>query len=182
MPLFYDTQAWIKSWIKKWLTKRTQRIIINDVQSKVESVISGVPQGTVLGPLLFLSYINSISDGISSSIRLFADDCLLFRTIRKQGDTYKLQDDLDMISQWCEKWQMSLNIGKCKLLEITNKSEENETNYTINGESVEKVKHHPYLGVELTNKLTWDQHINNISAKATKTLNLLRRNLYKCYT
>ena len=162
------------------MTKRTQSVIIDDVQSEVEPVISGVPQGTVLGPLLFLSYIINISDGISSSMKLFADDCLLFRKIRNQDDSDQLQEDLDQISQWCEKWQMSLNINKCKLLEIKSKLEENHNVYVINGEIVEKVKHHPYLGVELTNKLKWDQHVNNISAKATKTLNLLRRNLYKC--
>ena len=88
------------------------------MKSEIEPVISGVPQGTVLGPLLFLSYINNISDGISSSMRLFADDCLLFTTIRNQEDSDKLQEDLEKISQWCEKWQISLNINKCKLLEI----------------------------------------------------------------
>ena len=123
----------IVCWIKKWLTKRTQSVIIDDVQSEVEPVISGVPQGTVLGPLLFLSYINNISDGISSSMKLFADDCLLFRKIRNQDDSDKLQEDLDQISQWCEKWQMSLNINKCKLLEIKSKLEENHNVYVING-------------------------------------------------
>ena len=86
-------------------------------------------------------------------MKLFADDCLLFRKIRNQDDSDKLQEDLDQISQWCEKWQMSLNINKCKLLEIKSKLEENHNVYVINGEIVEKVKHHPYLGVELTNKL-----------------------------
>ena len=118
---------------KKWLTKRTQSVIIDDVQSEVEPVISGVPQGTVLGPLLILSYINNISYGISSSMKLFADDCLLFRKIRNQDDSDKLQEDLDQISQWCEKWQMSSNINKCKLLEIKSKLEENHNVYVING-------------------------------------------------
>ena len=75
---------------------------------------------------------------------------------------------------------MSLNIRNCKLLQITNKTAEDcDEDYYVDGIEMECVKHHPYLGVELTTNMSWEQHINNISSKATKTLNMLRRNLHK---
>ena len=73
-------------------------------------VQSGVPQGTVLGPLMFLLYINDIADGLSSPLRLFADDCLLYRTINSEEDAIQLQNDLDQLSTWANKWQLRFNV------------------------------------------------------------------------
>ena len=75
-----DNHVW--AWIQSWLTQRTQSVVVDGASSQPVSVLSGVPQGTVLGPLMFLLYINDIAAGISSSLRLFADDCLLYRTIK----------------------------------------------------------------------------------------------------
>ena len=69
------------AWIKTWLTNRTQRVVVDGEASATVHVDSGVPQGTILGPIMFLLFINDIGDTIDSSIKLFADDCLLFRTI-----------------------------------------------------------------------------------------------------
>ena len=88
-------------------------------ESDFVSVISGVPQGTVLGPLLFLLYINDINSNILSSIRLFADDCVVCRTISNEDDVVLLQKDIDEISRWAQRWQMKFNINKCVLLRFT---------------------------------------------------------------
>ena len=85
----------IYNWIKTWLTQRIQRVVLDGEVSDQASVLSGVPQGTVLGPLMFLLYINDISKHINSPLRLFADDCLLYRVISCKDDASLLQEDLD---------------------------------------------------------------------------------------
>ena len=87
-----------------FLTNRRQRVILNGTCSEWANVLSGVPQATVLGPLLFLIYINDICVGIDSSIKLFADDCVLYRSIRNIGDVASLQRDLDYLAHWGDKW------------------------------------------------------------------------------
>ena len=81
--------------------------------------MSGVPQGTVLGPLMFLLYINDISNNLTSHIRLFADDCIIYRTILSPEDLLHLQEDLDRIFNWTTHWQMQFNVQKCVVLQCT---------------------------------------------------------------
>jgi len=92
------------NWIKAWLTNRTQQVLLNGVKSTSVSVSSGVPQGTVLGPLMFLLYINDIITDIDSPLRIFADDYLLYRIINTPEDTNILQKDLDQITTWISAW------------------------------------------------------------------------------
>ena len=84
-------------------------MVVNGASSQPVSVLSGVPHGTVLGPLMFLLYINDIADNVSSSLRLFADDCLLYRTIKSTEDSILLQKDLHLLSKWASVWQMQFN-------------------------------------------------------------------------
>jgi len=87
-----------------------QRVVVNGAQCSWLPVISGVPQGTVLGPLLILLYINDITYDISSDIRLFADDCIVYRVIRSQSDCIALQADVDRLHSWATTWQIT---SKC---------------------------------------------------------------------
>lgn len=98
------------SWIKNYLQYRRLRVIINGEKSGEADVTSGVPQGSVLGPLLFLIYVNDISDNIDSSARLFEDDCVLYREIHDKRDCATLQGDIDRITQWCADWHTKLNV------------------------------------------------------------------------
>ena len=82
-------------------------------------VVSGVPQGTVLGPLLFLLYINDLTECISSSCSLFADDCLLYRIVESDEDCRILQHDLSNVEKWADRWLMTFNTTKCEVLQIT---------------------------------------------------------------
>ena len=88
---YYCIDNQIIKWITKWLTSRKQRVLLDGESSDYVPVTSGVPQGTVLGPLLFLIYINDIIENITSKLKLFADDCLLYRTITSEQDTMALQ-------------------------------------------------------------------------------------------
>ena len=87
--------------------------MVEGILSKEVNVISGVPQGTVLGPLMFLIYINDINQNIQSSVRLFADDCVLYRVIKASEDCRYLQEDLNHLVHWINLWQMKLNSDKC---------------------------------------------------------------------
>ena len=91
------------------------------MHSKTTEVTSGVPQGTVLGPLLFLVYINDMPETISSTARLFADDSLVYRIIRTEEDQALLQKDLDKLQKWERDWLMQFNPDKCEVIRITNK-------------------------------------------------------------
>jgi len=90
--------------------------VLDSISSGPVQVLSGVPQGTVLGPLMFLLYINDITQGINSPLRLFADDCLLYRVINSMEDTVRLQEDLNKLSEWADTWQLRFNITKCTVI------------------------------------------------------------------
>ena len=169
-------------WFASFLENRIQRVVCDGATSDSKNVISGVPQGTVLGPLLFLLYVNDIPDNIRSTVRLFADDCLVYRTVNNLTDQQILQDDLNKLKQWQNKWQMNFNPSKCYILSISAKKSFKPPVYTLCNQQLTNVNSHPYLGVEIDNKLRWDKHINNISNKASSVLGLLKRNLANCPT
>ena len=97
-----------------------QIVVLEGSLSDTKPVTSGVPQGTVLGPLLFLVYLNDLPQCVTSShTRLFADDCLIYKEIRSQVDADELQADLDALQEWEQQWMMSFHPHKCQLLRIT---------------------------------------------------------------
>ena len=176
----YGIEGQTLKWISLWLTNRLQRVTVDGATSTWVQVKSGVPQGTVLGPLLFLVYINDIGNNISSTLRLFADDCLLYRVIDSLEDVYLLQQDLNLIANWCQCWQMRLNINKCVTLQCYRSFSPLLTNYFIEGHTLERVDQHLYLGVMLDRTMSFVTHINNVISKASKVLNFVKRNLSKC--
>lgn len=108
-------------WLKDYFTERKQCVVVNGKNSTYVDVTSGVPQGSVLGPLLFLIFINDITVGMESSIRLYADDCVIYRSVQNSADSTSLQRDIDCISGWCERWHMNLNINKCHHVRLKKK-------------------------------------------------------------
>ena len=87
----------IINWIEQWLTDRRQRVVVDGKVSSWKSVLSGVPQGSVLGPILFLVYINYLEEGVTGNILKFADDTKLFTKTKEIGDKHNLQDDIDKL-------------------------------------------------------------------------------------
>ena len=130
--------------------------------------------------MLFLLYINDINNAIKSQIKLFADDGVLYRNIRNQNDQVILQNDLDTISSWAEKWLMELNINKCSVLSITLKRNSIFHDYNILGATLKRVTNHDYLGVTISSDLNWLRHATKISNKTSRTLGLLKRTLSPC--
>ena len=168
------------AWIHDFLTGRTQQVVLEGKRSCTTNVTSGVPQGTVLGPLLFLVFINDLPDAVTSNIRLFADDALLYRSIHSNDDAKTLQDDLNHLQTWEKTWQMAFNPDKCEVLRITNKKKFIDAQYSIHGTTLNTVNDGKYLGVTIQGSFSWKNHVNNITKKANNTLGFLRRNLRKC--
>ena len=112
--------------------------------SDITDVTSGVPQGSVLGPILFMLYSNDINENIQSSIRLFADDSIIYRKINYNIDHQILQTDLIQLEKWSDKWQMQFNISKCVHLPITNKTKPSSHQYSLFGKPLSKVTSHTF--------------------------------------
>ena len=127
--------------------------MINGTESDYVCDILGVPQGTVLGPLMFLLYMNDVSENISSSIRLFADDCIIYCSISNNDDTTLLQKDLDEISNWAHVWQMKFNVSKCVLLRVTRDHSLFTSTHILNNETIQLSDTYKYLGVLLNSTL-----------------------------
>ena len=167
------------NWFKAFLSDRRQRVVVNGQFSSWLPVTSGVPQGSVLGPLLFLLYINDISTVVShSKVKLFADDVTVYKEISCPNDATLLQLDLSNIAQWAQKWLLRLNPLKCDSIVISNKRSPPLPAYHLDSSVI---SHHPvvrYLGVLVDCKLNWNEHCRYVSAKATRSLNFLRHCLY----
>jgi hypothetical protein len=164
-------------WISNFLTRRTIRVVLDGEASDEVEVESGVPQGTVLGPLLFLCHINDLPAATKSQVRLFADDCLLYREIRDFRDHVALQDDLRQLERWALDWGMHFNAKKCYVLRMKQRT---TFTYSLDNKLLKVVNNNPYLGVILSDDLKWHDHISHVTKKANVTLGFLRRNLRHC--
>ena len=178
---YYGITGPILHWITAFLSNRTQRVLLDGSSSDSVPVSSGVPQGTVLGPLLFLLYINDLPLSTpNSSTRLFADDSLLYRPIKTNDDCRLLQQDLDALEQWENTWQMTFRPDKCKLLRFTRSRSPTLFSYTLHNQTLQSVSSHKYLGVHLSTDLRFNIHIDHIRSQSNRTLGFLRRNLHSC--
>ena len=117
---YYGIRGSTHKWINSWLSGRTQQVVLDGQASDPVPVLSGVPQDLVLGLVLFLIFINDLPDNIRSSVRLFADDCVLYKNIHVHSlhDCLILQEDLTSLGQWEAKWQMKFNVAKCHSMRV----------------------------------------------------------------
>ena len=176
----YGIRGNLLDWIKDFVLQRSQCVVVEGQQSHLTAVTSGVPQGTVLAPLLFLCFINDLPNNISSKIKLYADDVLLYATIRTEQDCNQLQKDLDVLGKWADNWKMVFNPQKCEFLRIANKKHTILAQYNVQNKPIKEVNHAKYLGVTISQNLSWSEHIKQITSKANRTKGFLQRNLHNC--
>ena len=131
----------------------------------------------ILGPLLFLLHINDLPSVVSSKVRLFADDCLLYRNIE---DQIVLQKDLNLLENWGNTWGMRFNAAKRNIMQVSRTRDLKLFNYSLTEQVLEEVMDAKYLGVTLSNNLEWSKHIATMTNKANSKLSFLRRNLKDC--
>ena len=160
------------SWINAFLTGRSQTVILEGASSSEICVISGAPQGSVLGPLLFILYINDLPEKIHSQVRLFEDGTAICITINNHSDSDTLQQDLDTLQTWERLLDMDFNPSKCQVLHISKSRHPAQHIYMLHGQVhvLEAIDHAKYLGVDISKDLSWNTHINKISTNANRTL------------
>ena len=161
------------NWIKAFLSGRKQCVRIDDEYSSWKSVRSGIPQGSVLGPILFVIFINDMPDVVDSMCQLFADDAKIFRGLKSRGDILALQEDLDRLNAWSAKWQLAFNVGKCKSLHIGSRNTHHK--YQMNGKKLDHIEEEKDLGVLIDEKLDFHRQAAAAIKKANRVLGLVKR-------
>ena len=165
--------------LKDYLHNRKQRVSLNGVESDWAPILSGVPQGSVLGPLLFLIYINDLEDGIKSHVKFFADDTSLFSIVKDPlTSAADLNHDLDIIAKWAHQWKMAFNPDPTKpaeevLFSCKKQSVQHPPLY-FNGTEVKRVTDHKHLGLVLDSKLSFTKHINEKVTTARKWIGVIK--------
>ena len=168
----------IVSWVQDFLSNRVQQVNVNGTKSDRAKVISGIPQGSVLGPILFVLYINDLPNNISSDVFMFADDTKVFRIIERHEDQTLLQDDLDKLSAWSSKWLLNFHPDKCKLLSMGPTDEDNviyELNTGDNSYELGLTVEETDIGVIIDPKLEFDRHMQMKINKASSIMAVIRR-------
>ena len=178
----YGRGGRVLDWITNFLTDRRQRVLAQASESSWVKVLSGVPQGSVLGPVLFVCYINDMPDTISSLIYMYADDTKMANVVNEKKDWKALQQDLRRLQEWSEKWQLILNSTKCKVMHLGKRNRKYKYNM-IENETVkilEETVEEKDLGVWTDDELKFIKHIENAAAKSNQILGLIKRSfVYK---
>jgi ribonucleases P/MRP protein subunit RPP40 len=167
----------VVEWIQAFLTNRFQKVKFSNEFSDPLPVTSSVIQGSTLGPILFLIFINDLPNSIKSSIRLFADDAIIYRKVCSIYDCVLLQKDLLSLHLWAAINKMSIHVGKCGIITFGHPNNKILFDYKIGDIAVSRVNFIKYLGVIFSEDLTWRRHISFIVSKAARNLHFVMRNL-----
>jgi ribonuclease P/MRP protein subunit RPP40 len=166
----YGIQGDLFNWIKAFLSNRSQEVVVNGSKSSSAQVISGVPQGSVLGPVLFVIYINDILDNIKSAGLMFADDTKIYRHITSRDDAIELQSDIEKLEEWSKTWLLHFNHEKCHVLtmgKFTNIQYAHR--YAVYNNDIEHVFDEKDLGITVDSELKFEEHL----AKKVKIANAI---------
>ena len=163
-------------WLKSYISARCQKVVLNGMESNLCFLESGVPQGSILGPLLFLIFINDIVDEMECNINLFADDTSVQQRITDITSFNKVNRDLQRLTGFGKQWLVIFNAIKTEYIIISRKRNRlNHPDLFLNGDVLTEVDQHIHLGVTISNTLSWSFHINAAIAKADRRLSVIRR-------
>ena len=168
----YGIKGRLLTWIKNFLSGRRQRVVVNGKLSTWAEILSGIPQGSVLGPILFVIFINDLPDDVTCTAKIFADDTKLFHGISSPDDCLQLQGDLNRLVEWSQKWQMGFNETKCNVLHLGSTNQCYE--YSMKNTSLEAITEEKDLGVIIDRDLKFHRHVSKAVNKASRMLGLVR--------
>ena len=164
-----------------FLSDRKQRVRVNGEYSKWIKVTSGIPQGSILGPILFVLFINDMPDNVNTNLLMFADDTKIYNIIRKKEEETletpersDLQHYIEILNNWSEKWQLKFNSSKCKTLRL-GKARNEEHNYMLGVTTLPNVKEEKDLGITIDCELKYKSHIGEKISKAQTMTGIIRR-------
>ena len=167
------------SWLKSFLTGRRQKVVVGGKESSWGKVMSGVPQGSVLGPTLFLIFVNDLPDVVKSNIIMFADDTKLYLRSDTRDSVVQLQSDLSKMEEWAAKWQLRFHPEKCIVLRLGKKNIDTQTEYHMKRESgtvvLKEVHAEKDLGVLVDSKLSFKDQVSQVALKGNRVLGIVRR-------
>ena len=169
----YGITGKLNAWLEDFLRGRKQAVCINGSMSSYLNVTSGVPQGSVLGPVLFLLFINDLPAVIRTKCNIFADDTKMYHPILSIVDHHSVQNDLESLISWSNEWLLGFNSNKCKVMHIGKRNPNYE--YTMNGVLLQSVKEEKDLGVLVTSDLSFSKYISSAAAKANRILGIIKR-------
>lgn len=173
-------QGKLLDWFKDYLSDRSQAVVIKGASSHYLSVTSGAPQGSVLGPLLFLIYVNDIVFDIESTIKLFADDTSIYLSLDSaERRTAILNSDMLKITEWAKKWKVAFNPLTTKLMTLSNKRTTETLPLIFGNTDLTESQTHKHLGVILQNNCNWESHIHSVIAKTRTQVACLKSFKYK---
>ena len=153
-------------WVKEFLLGCSQRVRADGQLSEEVRVTSRVPQVSVLGHLLFLAYVNNLWRNNESNIRLFTDDCIIYRKIMDSSDIDKLQTGLNGLGEWTVENEMKINPGKSKAVSFTKARVKERIRYYLGDQLIPEARSFKYLGIIIRSDLTWADHVNYALRKA----------------
>ena len=166
--------------LENYLLERSQRVLLKGQTSSWRPVLAGVPQGSILGPLLFLIYINDLPDELKSNVKLFADDTSLFSIVKDKNESANiLSNDLAQISKWAYNWKMLFNPDPSKpaqeVIFSRKRKEESHPIISLNNIEVERTPYQKHLGLLLDEKLNFKQHVDNAILKINKGISIIKK-------
>ena len=176
----YGIRGRLLNWIENFLKDRKQRVLLDGQTSNWSDVTSGIPQGSVLGPILFLIYINDLPEVVKSFIRLFADDTKIYTTLEQEESCSNLQEDINSMIKWTSTWLLKFNERKCKHLQLGHQNQESSYKMkTPDNEIIlETVNSEKDLGIIIDKNLNFQEHIHTQISKANRILGLIRRTFH----
>ena len=174
----YGIKGILLEWFKNFLNGRQQRVVINGKTSDWTNVFSGIPQGSILGPILFIIFINDLPGVVGNVCKLFADDCKLYKNIKSEADLKELQEDIYRLCQWSKEWLLGFNFKKCKIVSYGNCQFEYEYYMIDEQNNYHKLSNEDSecdLGVLFKSNLKFDEHIDNTINKVNRIIGLIKR-------
>ena len=180
----YGIKGHLLGWLKDFLIGRTQEVKINGISSPKCQVTSGIPQGSVLGPILFIIYINDLPSAVNSTTYMYADDTKIYNTYSKDAPIgMEIQQDITSLENWSNKWLLKFNKSKCKQMWIYSKHQTpmEKQRYFISSDKsqipIENTLQERDLGINIDQHLLYEKHMNIVTCKASRNMGIIRRTI-----